>query len=189
MLDVNRPIKERSKSEIEAATSKMGDYVKMSYLQRALRSSLDFETKRYVLVKLASIYEARRMYLEGAKMIKAAAEINKTFREKRADYMKAVYLYVKAGDFVEADRMFVQALALGNDAEKMEMKSSYKDYYIKQADEYIKAAKRNQAKQFYEKALTLDLQIGERSQIQKRLLDLYEKLGNVKEYMNLKKSL
>ena len=41
----------------------------------------------------------------------------------------------------------------------------------------------------YEKILTFDLNQTERRMVQNKLLSLYEKLGKVKEFFNLKKSM
>ena len=188
MVETDRPIKEKTRAEIEKNLSVMGDYVQMSYLQRALKSRLNFETKKFVLLRLGGIYESKKMFIEAAKMIKAAAEINTTFKDKNRDFMRAVELYIKGGNFIEADRIFAQSLTLGNSKEKQEMKDNFKNFYLAQARNYERLDKRNQAKITYEKLLTLELDIGERNNIQKKLLDLYEKLGDVKSYFNLKKS-
>ncbi len=186
---VDKPIIERTKGEIEKRLSQMGDYVKMSYLQRALSSHLDFDTKKFVFSKLAEIYHSRNMFLEAAKMMKGGAEINTTFKDKIRDYMKVVELYIKGGDYVESDRIFVQALALANDREKQELKKKRKEYYMMQAEAYFSRGKRSQAKTVYERILALDLTPEEKKLAQGKLLDLYNKLGNVREYYNLKRSI
>lgn len=186
MREVNKPIEATSPGEIQKKLDGMGDYVKMSYLQRALKSGLDFETKKFVFLKLAEIYDKKKMFLEAAKCMKSAADINTTFVGKIKDFMSAVELYIKAGDYLEADRLFGQTLALGNSREKSEMKSMLKNFYLDQAKLYINYDKRNQAKKAFEKVLTLDLEIGERNEVQKSLLELYEKLGNIREYYKLK---
>jgi len=189
MHTVDKPISEKTKAEIEKKLEGMGDYVKMSYLQRALNSGLNFDTKKFVLLRLAGIYEARRMFLESAKMIKAASEINTTFKNKIKDYMRAVELYIKGGDYVEADRIFAQSLALGNDKEKKELKTNFKDYYLTQGKFYLGNDKRNYARIAFEKVLSLDLSTEDRKGVQEMLLELYNKLGLVKEYYALKKGM
>jgi len=188
MHAVDRPIIERGRMEIEAKLKGMGDYVKMSYLQRALKSGLDFDSRKFVLTKLAEIYEQRKMYLEAAKMLKAAAEINTTFKDKIKDYMKAVEMFVKGGEFTESDRIFAQALALGNESEKYAMKIQRKNAYLAQARFFLSNDKRNNARLIFEKSLTLDLDMQEKKDVQKQLLELYNKLGLVREFYKLKDS-
>ncbi len=182
-------IQERTRQEIEAKLSKMGDYVKMDYLQRALTSGLDFDTRKFVLLNLSKLYEERGMYLESGKMMKNAAEINVTYKAKMTDFMKSVELYIRSGNYAEADVIFAQALVLGTDKEKTELKMQMRNYYLTCARAYNKADKRSLAKKSYEKLLTLDVGVDEKKQIQKELLVLYEKLGNIREYYKLKEIL
>lgn len=187
MREVDRPVPEKTKQQIDAKLAGMGEYVQMSYLQRALKSGLDFETKRYVLLKLATIYEMKFMYSECGRAMKLAAEITTTYRDKIKEYMKSIEMFIRGSDYQEADILFAQALSLGNERERAEMKTALKFYYLTQAKEFIKTDKRSQARIVCEKMLTLDLDAGEKRLVQQQLLDLYQKLGNVREYMNLKR--
>ncbi len=179
-------IQERSKQEIELKLGTMGDYVKIDYLGRALNSGLDFETRKFVLLTLSKLYEGRGMYLESARLMKNAAEINTTYKAKMQDYMKSVELYIKGGNYSDADLVFALALALGTDREKAELKGSIKKHYLNQAAQYLKTEKRNQAKKVYEKVLTLDLSADEKRDAQQQLLSLYEKLGNIRDFYRLR---
>ncbi len=183
---MNMEIKERSRQEIEARLGKMGDYVQIDYLQRALSTHLDFDTRKFVLTKLASMYEDKGMILEAAKLMKSAAEINTTFKTKIQDYMKTVELYVRGGSFQDADLMFAQALALGNEREKGDMKSSYKKYYTDLAQFHMQRDKRQLARKTYEKLITLDLSPAEKKAAQDSLLQLYQKLGNIRDFYRLR---
>src|SRR3989344_1894106 len=103
-----------TKKIVEEKLKTMGDYVKMDYLSGCLKNSLDFETRKFVLTTLSRIYESRAMYSEAGKLIKASADINTTFDSKIGDFMKAVELFVKAGNYDEADNTFNKAIVLGN---------------------------------------------------------------------------
>jgi len=186
MYIVDKPVIEKTRSEIEAKLKTMGEYVKMSYLQRAAKSQLDFDTRKFVLLQLAAIYEQKHMYLDAGKTIKAAAEITTTFREKMMQFMKSVEFHIRGNDFTEAERIFAQALALGNDREKWEMKQQFKQYYFSQAQDYLKHDRRNNAKALYQKMMSMDLNPQEKSEVQNKLLELYLKLGNTREYHALK---
>ncbi len=186
MYIVDKPVMEKTRSEIEAKLKTMGEYVKMSYLQRAVKSQLDFDTRKFVMVQLATVYEQKHMYLDAGKTIKSAAEITTTFREKMMQFMKSVELHVKGNDFTEAERIFGQALALGNDREKWEMKMQFKQFHFLQAQEYIKQNRRSNAKALYQKMLSMELNPQEKLEVQNQLLSLYLKLGNTREYHQLK---
>tara|TARA_Y100000310_G_scaffold209096_1_gene209711 strand:- start:186 stop:755 length:570 start_codon:yes stop_codon:yes gene_type:complete len=189
MRIVDKPITEKTSGEIEKRIEGKGDFVQMSYLQRALNSHLGLETRKFVLLRLSGIYEDRKMFREASKSIRDASDINITFKDKIRDFMKSVELSIRGGDYREADRTFAKALALGNNQEKLEMKGNFKNYYLSHAKNLLNKDKRNHAKDVFEKVLTLDLDIGERRGIQKILLELYERLGMIREFYNLKKSL
>ncbi len=182
-------VQERSRQEIQAKLAKMGDYVKIDYLQRALGSGLDFDSRKFALVELSKLYESKGMYSEAGKMIKNAAEINTTFKAKMQDYMKSVELYVRGGLYQDADFVFAQALALATDREKPELKVAMKNFYMTNARAYLKADKRTPARKIYEKLLTLDLNPSEKQEVQKELLVLYEKLGAIRDYYKLKEGM
>ena len=186
---IDKPIEEKTTGEIEKKLEGQGDFVKMSYLQRALNSRLGFDARKFVLLRLAGIYEDRKMFKDASKSVKDAAEINVTFRDKIRDFMKSVELSIRGGDYREADITFAKAIALGNDREKLEMKGNFKNYYLNQAGVFLNKDKRNHAREVYEKVLSLEVDIGERRKVQKILLELYEKLGMIREFYSLKKTL
>lgn len=177
-----------TRREVEEKISKVGDYVKMDYLSSCLKKNLDFDTKKFVLIKLSSIYESRGMYAEAAKLMRTAADINTTFDGKIGDFSKSAELFIKAGTFDEADVSFNKAIALGNQMQKANLKEARKKLYKAQALEYISKDRRTQAMKTYEKILAFDMSPSEKKEIQDTLLKLYEKLGKVREFYNLKKT-
>ena len=189
MHHVNKPIPEKNKLEIEKKLNAMGDYVKMSYLQRGLESNLDFDTRKFVLLRLAGIYETRKMFLEAAKLVKGAAEINTTFKDKINEYMKTIELYIKGNNYEEADLVLGQAIAISNIKEKTDLKLRVKEFYNSHAKLLFQDDKRSQARHAYEKLLTLDISFSERFEIQKGLLEIYDKLGLISEYYALQRSM
>ena len=180
-------IKEKTKKEIENKISLMGDYLRMNYLQRALKSKLDFDTEKYVLEKLSQIYESKNMFLEAARLIRTSAEINSTFKKKIKDYMKSVELFISGEDYGEADNVFLKAFEIGNSREKVILKESLKKIYFAQAEFIIEKDRRMAAKKIYEKIYSLDLDLFEKDFVKEKLLLLYDRLGDIKEYYNLQK--
>lgn len=171
-----------NRRDVEARLAKVGDYVKMDYLTACLKRNMDFDTKKFVLVKLAEIYESRKMFLEAGKMIKTAADINTTFDGKIKDFVKSAELFIKAGRYDEGDVSFAKALAIANEKQKQEIKASKKKFVMSQAKDYLTKDKRSHALIAYEKLVTLDLAPSEKAEAQKVLLNLYQKLGKVREF-------
>jgi len=180
-------VKERNRREIEERLKSMGDYVKIHYLTSCLKHPIDFDTKRFVLLKLRELYESRKMFFDAGKMMLAAAPINTTFQAKMNDFVKAAEQFIKAGSFEDADIAFEKALGCGNEKEKEWIKKSRVEYYSKQAEHYFSSGKRNSALIAYEKLLSFNLPESDKKDIQIRLLGLYEKLGKIREFYNLKR--
>lgn len=180
---------EISRKEIEMKLQGVGDYVKMDYLQQCLKKHLDFDTRKYALTTLAGIYESRGMHLEAAKLIRAAAEINVTYDAKVNDYMKSCELFIKAGNFDESDVSFSKALASSSERGKEALRAKRKAAYWQQAATFLKRDKRKHAMETYEKMLTIELAGDDRKKIQDELVNLYGKLGKVKEQMSLQRSI
>jgi len=177
-----------TKRDIEEKIAKVGDYVKMDYLQGALRQNLDFDTRKFVLVKLAETYEPKGMFGDAAKLMNVAAEINTTFDGKMKDFMKASDLFIKANLFDESDIAFGKALACVNEKQKVELRMKRKETYKVHAKELLKREKRRNAMEAYEKLAALDLTPQEKSEVQTTLMQLYEKLGRVRDFYNLKRT-
>jgi len=150
---------------------------------------IDFDTRRYVLTKLAAIYESRKMYLEAARLIRIAADINTTYEGKAGDFIRSADLFIKGGNFSEADISVAKALATANDKQKVAIKIKVKEAYKAQAKEFMSKDKRKHALETYEKIASMDLDPLEKKEIQQQLLFLYDKLGKIVESASLKKAM
>jgi len=182
-------VKEKNRREIEERLKGLGNYVKIDYLASCLKQQIDFDTKRFVLIKLAELYKEKKMYLESGKMMQNAAPINTTNKAMINDYILAAEMFVKAGNFYSADMAFEKALGCSGDNQRFEVKQIKIDLYKSQAEHYLKNDKRSGAAIAFERLLELNLAPTERREIQEKLLNLYEKLGKIREYSNLKRAM
>ena len=178
--------KSTTRREIEEKIQNVGDYVKMDVLSAALKKQIDFDTKKFVLLTLAGIYESRRMFSEAARMMRNAAEINTTYDGKMNDFMKSAELFIKGGNYADSDVSFTKALGSANESQKERIKGMRREAYKAQAKEYLAKDRRAHAIETYEKLLNLDLNPVDKAEAQNALLGLYEKLGKIKEYYALK---
>lgn len=182
-------VKEKNRREIEEKLRSLGNYVQIDYLLSCLKQQIDFDTKKFVLLKLSKLYEDKKMYLEAGKMMQSAAPINTTFLSIVGDYTKAAELFVKAGNFDNADIAIEKAMANANDKQRQEIKNKKIDLYKKQADFYYESDKRNSALLAYEKLLSLNLGESERRESQSKLLGLYSRLGKIREFYALRRAM
>ena len=175
-----------TRKEVEEKLVGVGDYVKMDFLQQCLKKQLDFDTKKFVLTNLSKIYESRKMYLEAGKMIRIAADINTTYEGKMNDFVKSSELFINGGNYGEADISLNKSFGLANENQKISIKNRIKEAYKNRAKELLSKDKRRNAAEAYEKILTLDLNPLEKNESRQKLLELYGKLGKIKEFYALK---
>ena len=155
MAIVRDSTKAVNRRELEERLKSVGDYVKMDLLSSALKKQIDFDTKKFVLTKLAEIYEARRMFSEAAKMMRNTAEINTTYDGKMSDFIKSCVLFIKGGNFDEADVSFTKAMGSATELQKGRLKVTRKDAYKEQGREYLNRDRRSHALEAYEKLLSI----------------------------------
>lgn len=182
-------VKEVNRREIEDKLKTLGDFVKIDYLSTCLKKSLDFDSRKFCLITLSGLYEKKGMFSDAGKLMSFAAEINSTYNGKLEEYMKSADLFIKGGNFSDAEIAFGKAIACANDNQKGSVKAKRKEMFKVQAKDYLKKDKRKHAMEAYEKLLTFDLNPEEKRETQSTLLDLYEKLGKIREFYSLKNSM
>ena len=99
----------------------------MDYLQACLKKQLGFDTKKFVLLKLAEIYESRKLFVESGRMMRNAAEINTTFEGKMNDFSKSFELFLIGGDYANSEISFTKALGCATDLQKQRLKMQRKE--------------------------------------------------------------
>lgn len=179
-----------TRREVEAKLAGVGDYVKMDFLQQCLKKDLDFDTKRFVMNQLVGIYEKRLMFLEAGRISRNVADINTTFLGKYTDFSKSAELYIKGGNYDEAEVSFKKALACGNEPQKNLLKAKYKEMLKFRARELMSKDKRKNAMETYQRIVELPyLDAAERKDAQNILGQLYQKLGKIREFYALQKDI
>ena len=173
-------------SDIENELDGKGDFVQIDSMTRFLKEDLLFDTKKYVSIRLADIYEKRAMFAEAAKIYELIGEFSKNYSEQMKYYLRATEIFIKAGDIEKADECLRKAIKETTGRQKADILSSMKNLYMHQAEKYEEDKRRSHAVKLYEKLLVMDLSEEEREKIKKKLLELYETLGKVREYYMLK---
>lgn len=176
-----------SKSEIEKQLEGKGNFTQIGYLNQFLKESLTIEMKKFIFLKLGELYEKIGMLEEAAKMYNSSSIVSITFSEKIRHFVKETELYIKTGNFDKADGAMKKAMAQANSMQKQEIYFAIRDFYKKQGEYYEKELKRNHAARIYEKLLEMKIGDSERREIKEKLLELYEKLGKRKEYLELER--
>ncbi|MCK5624877.1 hypothetical protein KAI04_03480 [Candidatus Pacearchaeota archaeon] len=178
---------ELSKSDVESKLIGKGDFVNIDYLSKLLNEKLHRDTKKFVYLKLIEIYDRKKMFNDVAKMYEGIAKISIAFSEQIKNHLNATQYYIKAGFFDKANYSMRNALNEANSVEREEINFSVKEFYKKQAEEHERELKRNHAAKIYEKLLEMNITDQERKEIKEKLMELYEKLGRLKEFYAMKK--
>ncbi len=176
-----------TKHEIAEELAKKGEFVQMGYLSDLLKKDTSTDAKLFICIKLAELYEKRRLYTEAAKVHHIAAIISMKFEDKIKHHLRETEFYIKAGNFLLADDAMKKAMSQANSSERNGIYETIKQFYLTQAEVYEKEKRRNHASKIYEKVLEMRVGDVERQRIKQRLLELYDKLGKTKEYFKLKK--
>jgi tetratricopeptide (TPR) repeat protein len=179
--------KEMTKVEIEKELLGKGDYVQIDNITRFMKDNLPLDIKKFVSLKLVEIYERRNMFADAAELYGRLVETALTNSDKTNYLVKQTECYIKAGFFDKADISMKKAIAEAKVIERGKISISIKDFYNNQAQAYEKEKRRNKAVQTYERMLTLNFSDAEKKEINQKLLTLYNELGMVDPYMNLKK--
>jgi tetratricopeptide (TPR) repeat protein len=176
-----------SKSEIEQELEGKGNFVQIDHLTYFLKENLTLDMKKFICIKLATLYEKVGMLTEAAKMYESAGIISIAFTEKMKHFVKEAELYIKTGSFDRADEAMKKAMGQANSIEKQNIYTSIKEFYKRQAEVYEKELRRNHAAIIYEKLLEMKISDQERKEIKEKLLVLYDKLGKRDEYLLLER--
>ncbi len=178
---------ELSKSDVEEKIQGKGDFLKIEILNTLLKQKLHRDTKKFVYLTLIEIYNKRKMFNDVAKMFEGIASISIAFSEQIKNYLKATENYIKAGFFDKADYSMRKALNEANSVERNEINFTVKEFYKQLAEDYERELKRNAAVKIYEKLLEMNISDSERREIKEKLMELYEKLGKLKEFYAMKR--
>jgi hypothetical protein len=181
-------ILERTKEEIAQKVETMSDFLKMEYLENCLKQFPDREIQKFCYFRLSQLYEGRKMFVEAARNMTRYANLLDRDKNMIKAHLKEAELWIKAGSYDDVDAIIKKIVPMANAVDKIEIKSTIKEAYSKQAIEFEKGGKNSYATKIYERMLA-DANETERIAIQKRLVELYRRLGKVREYLALKGAL
>lgn len=176
-----------TKAEIDAELEDKGDFVQIDYLTNYLGIAPSISMKKFAYLKLAKVYENKKMFLDAARAYDNAALNSLSAEEKMNYYVMSAKKYIKAGLFEKVDDAIKKAMGETNVSRRAEIAFEIKEYYKRQAELFEFDNKRNSAAKIYEKLLSMDLRHREKLEIKKKLLGLYTKLGRFKDHANLRK--
>ena len=182
-------ILERTKDEVIKKAEKMSDFLRMEYLENCSKKFIDKEILRYCFLELARLYERNVMYPDAIKYLARYEEVAATGREKIQAYQKEIELLIKAGLYDRIEFSLKKAKDIALPKEILEIEQKTHQLLKDEAAKYDKLNKYSPATKAYEKLLQFSKNQDEKTEIKRRLVYLYNKLGRVRESIELEREL
>jgi len=193
MVFIKRTTEEKdnpTEDDVRMRLKTLSPMLQQEYLENLLkRMALDSQLKLMISRELVELYIRRGLFSNAAKTMENAASTFLNPNTKRDIYKQAGILYVRATDFMMADDCFRKAVDHALEKEKMLLRKEIEGIYLTEAHNFETIGKRGKAVEIYERILrsspTPDIQ----KKINEKLLHLYEKLGRIRDHLNLRDSL
>lgn len=163
--------------------------LKLETLENLAKKRLPADIQKFVFINMAMIHEHKSWWTNAAKYYRNAADIAVTFKEREDLYMKEVEMYIKAMMYNFADESMKKAMdAIANQKNREIIKNKVRDIYLNEARMCEMTEKRTHAIKAYEKALVFipETQLDLKNSILNKLVILYERVGKVRDSMQLR---
>ncbi len=171
-----------TKEEIMNDIKEKGDDIKLEHLDKIVKKmEYDQETRKNAFILMTDIYIKRLWWNNAARAFLNAADLAKTFDDKKELFFKAAELFVKTGDYFTAEDTFRKALVLAAKKDRNATWDRVLGVYMAYARELESKRMQTKAISVYNKILTLNLPIEQANQIRDRMAELYEKIGKPRE--------
>lgn len=170
------------KQEIEEFLEGKDTFVQIDHLTRYIKENPPIEMRKFAYLKMAQIYLNHSMFVDAAKMFSSAAVNCLTFKEQQDNYIKEAKSYVKAQKFEDAQNSLKKAFADASAESRRKMYDELIVFYKKEGESLEKNGLKGKATKLYERLIRMKLTKEDKSIVKERLLDLYKKLGKIKEY-------
>ncbi len=171
-----------TKEEILNEIKSKSDDIKLELLDKIVKKmENDQETRKNAFILMTDIYIKRLWWNNAARAYLNAADLAKTFDDKKELFFKAGELFVRTGDYFTAEDTFRKALVLAAKRDRQDTWNRVLGVYMAYARELESKRMQTKAISVYNKILTLNLPVENANQIRDRMADLYEKIGKPRE--------
>jgi len=164
----------------------LGDEKRIEFLEDLLKKQIDKETKKFVCVKLAELYEKKNILNIELQYLIFAENLEDKYSEKLPLLMKIAQIYVKLFDFMNAEDFFKRAMEVApiNDIDRLE--DAYLNFYIEEARAYELKKRYRKAIKFYEFIANKGIN---RTAMLEKAAELYDKAAMPIEAGKIKRSI
>lgn len=171
-----------TKEDILNKISGKSDEIKLEFLEKTVKTmENDQETRKLAFLIMAELYIKKMWWTNAARAYQNAADLAKTFDEKKDLFFKSGTLFVRAEDYFTAEDTFRKTLVLALKKEREPLKEKVIQVYLDLGKEYENKRMQTKAISLYNKTLTLNLPLEKANEIRDKIAILYEKIGKPRE--------
>ena len=179
-----------TEEDIRAKLKTLSSMLQQEYLENLLkRMNLNPDIKLMISREVVELYVRRGLWSNAAKIMESAAISFHNPNTKRDIYKQAGILYVRACDFLTADDCFKRAIENALDREKPFLKKEIETIYLTEAQNFENIGKRQKTVDIYERIKRTNPDESVKRKINEKLVVLYEKLGKIREHIDLRDSM
>jgi tetratricopeptide (TPR) repeat protein len=171
-----------SRDEILKNIAGKSDEIKLEMLEKVTKNiEADQETRKTAFLLMTDIYIKKMWWSNTARAFLNAADLAKTFDEKKDLFFKAGTFFVRSEDYFTAEDTFRKAVVLAAKKDKEPTKQASIEVYANLAKEFESKRMQTKAIAIYQKMLALNLPIERANDIREKIAVLYEKIGKPRE--------
>ena len=179
--------KEMNKGEIEKELNGKGDYVQIDTIRRFLKENPSPRFEEICLCQACRDLRKKDDVSAGSGDIQQIGGDDKYLWDKMKFLIQETGNYIHGGYFEMADSITNKIIADIKPMEKTNTLNIIKDFYKTQAMIFEKEKRKSKAVEVYEKMITLKtLSDAEKTDVNNKLLRLYNHLGLVAKFLSLK---
>ena len=179
---------EKTKEEVTNKAVTMSDFLRIEYLELCTENIKDLEVLRYCYEELAKLYEKWVMYSEALKYLAKLNSLTISKNDKFKIFEKEIEILIKSGNYDNVLSYYKEIVKITNTIKEYELKRKIVELFKMEANKLESGKKYSSLSRLYEKLIPFLADI-EKKDIMKRLLTTYEKLGKVREFLELEKSI
>ncbi len=179
-----------SEDDIRTRLKTLSPMLQQEYLENLLkRLSLDPNIRLLCSREVTELYVRRGLLAAAAKTMESAAAFIQNPNHRRDIYKQAAVLYLRAVSLQLAEDSFRKSLENASERERPFLKKEFEQIHLTEALAMENSERRAKAVEVYERMLRSNPDPLLQKKINERLVVLYEKLGRIRDHLNLRDSM
>ena len=176
-----------SEDDVRMRLKTLSPMLQQEYLENLLkRLNLDPNIRLMCSREVTELYVRRGLWAGAAKTMESAATFIHNPNHRRDIYKQAAVLYLRAVDLLMAEDCFRKSLENASERERPFLRKEFENIHLTEALAMENGGKRAKAVEVYERMLRLNPEPPLQRKINERLVVLYEKLGRIRDHLNLR---